>query len=461
MGEKYSKLLSDMGLFAIGALGSKLLLFFLIPLYTNVLTSSDYGIADLVFTISDLILPFVSLTIYNGLLRFGLIEREQNDAINCTFLIFIIGSLTTIAGTPFLGLYKPIAEWKWFLVLKIIATFGQSCSFIILKIKDMNKTYAFLSILQALMLVGLNILFLVFMKLGIKGYLLSSIFSLIVATMIAIIKSGVHFQLNKGSINNPLLKEMILFSLPFIVNDVSWWLIHSSDKVMIEWMIGSSMLGIYTAATKVPSLINSLTSIFAQAWGIASVKEYDTTNDTNYYSSVFKYYYMVIFFCCLVAIILSKLFMSFYVGAEFFDAWHYVPLLLVSASFAAISTYAGSLFGAVKKSEALMITTVLSAIVNIVINFLFIPIFGVWGAVCGTVMAYLTVSVSRLILIKKYFSRIDYNLFILIPLGLILIITAVLVGMDFHIILVSVVAILSFMIIIRKEINNILKMINK
>ena len=150
--------------------------------------------------------------------------------------------------------------------------------------------------------------------------------------------------------------------------------------------------------------------------------------------------------------------MSIYLGKEFVEAWHYVPLLLVSASFAAISTFAGSLFGALKKSKDLMNTTIVSAIANIIINFFFIPICGVWGAVIGTVVAYVVVSVSRLITMYKYL-RMDYSLMLFIPMSLLLIVEGIFIGLDFYVLPVGIVSLLLYFIFIRKEINPIIEFV--
>ena len=158
----------------------------------------------------------------------------------------------------------------------------------------------FFSIIQAfLLLVVSNIIFLVYFKFGVIGYLLSTIISLSVTALLAFVYSGAINDILVSKYNHNLMKDIIVFSIPFIFNDISWWLVHSSDKVMIEWMINKSVLGLYTAATKIPSFINSVTAIFSQAWGIASIKEFDDSNDTEFYSKVFKYFFIIIYGVCL------------------------------------------------------------------------------------------------------------------------------------------------------------------
>lgn len=453
--KKYSSLITDIGLFAIGSLGSKLLLFLLIPLYTNALTNSEYGIADLVFTVGDLLLPFISLGIYNGLLRFGLVDKEREDAIRCATVVFLAGSIAVFLFMPAISLYKPVYEWRWFLAIKIVTSFAQNNALICLKIKNNNKLYAVLSIFQALLLVLFNFILLVNFKFGIKGYLISTIAASGITAIFAFIGGKVYQDLFRSHRNQVLLKQMVLYSIPFIVNDVSWWLIHSSDKIMIEWFLGSSLLGLYTAASKIPSLINAVTAIFGQAWGIASIKEYDSSNDSNFYTNVFRAYIICMYGFCIFFVAITKPFMSIYIGRDFIESWHYVPLLLLAATIASISSFLGSLFGAVKKSGRLMSTTMLSAFVNIIINYIFIQLCGIWGAVIGTVTAYFIVAIARLLMLKKYVRFIyPYNL--LIPLTIVALIEAVLIGLNICVIPVAFCSVIIYLFLIRNDFHFII-----
>jgi O-antigen/teichoic acid export membrane protein len=460
MNKKYKRLIGDMGIFALGALGSKLVLFLLLPIYTHVLTDSEYGIADLIFTIGDLLMPFVSLAIFNGLLRYGLINGKKNNSLLCASIVFVCGSIISVFVTPLVGLYRPISDWKWYVCAYVIAHFARSNSLVYLKVKNKNKLYSILSIVQALALVGCNVLLLIVFKLGIQGYLLSTIVSNALLSVMAFILGGTWKDLKAATFEKPLLKEMMVYSFPFIFNDVSWWIIHSSDKIMIEWMIGGAMLGIYTAASKIPSLINVVTSIFSQAWGLASIKEYDSSNDTGFYSNVFNYFSIVIYGAAIFIIAITKPFMSFYVGKAFAESWHFVPLLLVSAVFLAIANYTGSLYGALKKSRYIMTTSNIASVVNIILNYVFIKMVGVYGAVIGTVSAYFIVSFLRVIDLRKRMG-VDFKLKRTVILTILVLVQAIMVGFDFHVYIVSIVAIVLYLIVTKNDLISIGRIISK
>ena len=271
-----------------------------------------------------------------------------------------------------------------------------------IKVKNKNRLYAIVSIFQTAILAVSNIILITVLKLGIRGYLISNIISVFLIAITLLFVGGIFEDLQKGIVDKTLIKEMLLFSVPLIFSNISWWIVHSSDKIMIEGMIGAASLGIYTAATKIPSLINVATSVFNQAWGLSSIREMESTNDEHYYSSVFNYFTIFLFTTCILITTFIKPFMSIYVGKEFVSAWEYTPMLLVSAVFYAITAFFGSLYAAIQKTKNDMWTTLLCAFINIIINYVGIIAFGAWGAVLGTVSSYLICSIIRLFDIRRY-----------------------------------------------------------
>ena len=438
LSDKYIRLVRDTGIFAVGALGSKLVLFFLVPLYTNYMTEAEYGISDLVFTVAQLVMPFFSVCIFDSIVRFGLAKNTKplNVLLN-GLLVCLGGGVLLFAVTPCFGLYPAIAEWKWFLSIYVFFSMINSVTMNYLKVKDLNRLYAILSILQALSLAGLNIIFLCYASLGVSGYLLSVLISCGLNAGVSFIAGGLLRDLRSATLDCNLLKEMVLFAAPLILNSVSWWVIQSSNKIMIDIMLGASALGVFTVATKIPSIINVMISIFSQAWGLSSFREIETTNDTGFYSNVLNVYQSIAFGASLLLLIVAKPFMLIYVGEDFFEAWRYLPLLLVSASFSAVASYYATMYSALKKNVNNMVTTSISAVVNIVASLLGIYFFGLWGAVIGTALSYVVLVIVRIFDVKRYVPlRLNVNSFALN--AVLALCSAVFVSLDLHGAVVSV-----------------------
>ncbi len=452
MASRYKSLLKDTLIFGLGNLGTKLILFLMVPLYTNYMSDAEYGIADLVFTIAQLMAPFLSVVIFDAVIRFGLSEKERKqDIILVGVTVWGLAAVLGLILTPAVGLYKAMAEWKWYLYAYVIFNIADSIGYCYLKAKGKNKIYALLSIIQTALMASLNVYFLVYRSMGIRGYLLAYILSEISIDICLVISADIIKDLKTAHFNRDLFKRMILFSSPLILNNVSWWVIQSSDKVMVEAMVSAAALGIYTAAAKIPALINVMVTIFQQAWGISAVKEYESSNDRDYYSTVLRFLFLFIAGACIFFVAIMKVFMNHYVGKDFLDAWHYVPLLLVSAVFAGVAGYFGSMYSALKKSVNNMLSTATAAAVNILFNFLLIPSMGIWGAVIGTLIAYITIAFFRLFDVKR-FVDIDIKWQTFLPTIVILILQAVAVSLDYHIYFCSTIAIVLYFAIDFKDI---------
>ena len=446
---KYLKLFKNTFVFALGNIGSKLIVFLLVPLYTNFLTSEEYGAADFVFTISQLFIPVVSLVIFDAVMRYGLQNREHPEStLQNGLIVWLAGSLIMLAIMPFVAMIDAVREWKWYLYLYVTSNIFLSVVLNYLKVKEKNLCYSLICVVQTAVVAVLNIILIVYLHDGVRGYLLSNVAGAVAASLLAVIMGHVLADLRKAVFDSKLFKQMLLFSAPLVFNNLAWWVIQSSDKVMIQHMVGLSALGLYTVATRIPSLINVVVSVFQQAWGISSSIEMDTTNDTGFYGKVFEGYAAAVFLACLGLNSIVKPFMRIYVGAGFLDAWIMVPLLMVAAVYSAIAAFYGGMYGALEKSVNNMATTLLAGIINIGVNYICILHIGAIGAVVGTVVSYIVMALVRMIDVHRYIAiSISWAKFS--ANSLLVLLHALLVMTDFHVYSVSFAALLVFLLINR------------
>ena len=111
---------------------------------------------------------------------------------------------------------------------------------------------------------------------------------------------------------------------------------------------------------------------------------------------------------CLVLIIFDKQIASILYAKEFFEAWKYVPPLLIATLFGALSGHIGGIFAAVKDTKAYATTTIVGAVCNIVLNLLFIRGIGVMGAAIATLAANIVVWMLRYIKARQYIKMDIY-----------------------------------------------------
>ncbi len=445
MEKKYKELLNNSIIFAISNFGTKVIQFCLVPLYTLYMSSEEYGIAELIILLSYLITSISSISIQDAILRFGLQKDiNQNQVIRCGVFVWSFSTILIVMLSLLVSFYKPIHPWRWYLAAYSIVFVLFHMLLNYSRVVNRVKLFAVASISQSLILAVFSFCFLAVFNRSIQGYLISMIISFLAADAFMFWRLHLLRIVQTTSFNKGLLQEMVVFSAPMVVNSISWQIIHVSDKIMIELMINASILGLYTAASKIPSLINVVSTIFQQAWGISSIKEKESSNDNAFYANVFNIYSTLMFFVCIVIVAISKPFMHFYIrNPEYSSVWRFVPLLLVSATFCAIAMYYTGIYSALKLTVNSMMSTLFGSIVNVFVNYLFISKLGIWGALIGTLAAYMFIAQYRIIDVDKYI-RIGFDKKRYYLNALIVLVQAVLVSLEYQITVVSICSVILF-----------------
>lgn len=437
---KYKELLSNTFIFALGSFGSKLISFFLVPLYTNVLTTEQYGITDLIITCANFVVPVISIVIQDAVLRF-ILSGKYNQGIVCknAFFVLTVGSLAALGLIPLCNYYAPLSEWHWYIYVIIVTNSISNVVYAYARSIDKNKVYAVAGLINTLFLAGLNIVLLLVFNLGVEGYLLSNILAHIVSIVFLLIATGAIRDMRNAKIDIPLLKQMMAFSAPLIVNNISWWFLNSSNRILIQEYCSIEELGLFTAASKIPNLLSVITSIFSAAWTASSIKEYERDSDKTFFSNIFKMYSLILFFGSSVVMLVLKWFMKIYVGEAFFASWKYVPFLLIGTVFFSFSTFYESIYQALKKSGQGAISTLIASGVNLLITLLLIKYVGVLAASISVFLSYLLLTLIRMYDSRKFFDfKVQYGTFTLN--ASILCVQAVLITLNVNSVVVSVCA---------------------
>lgn len=415
MNKKSKKLISNTILFLIGNIGSKLIQFFLVPLYTYTLTTNEFGTTDLVITTINFLIPFFSIQMSDGLLRFGLDRHEnQDDVINCSFKILFFGSIISVLLIPLYGLSEILKNWIFYFLLIMNLRIYRDLLSIVLKIKDKNRLYAIDSIVYTFILCVSSVICLVYLKLGIKGYFISyviaNIFSIIFILIISKMDLKIFFKKN----DKKLYKKLIFYSAPLIINSLSYWITTAFDRYMINWFLDENNVGLYAVAAKLPTILTTFTGIFSQAWLLSSINEYETEKDKRFYSETFINYCQFSLIVCSILVLCINPFMKIYVSNDYYISWIYSPILILAAVFSGISSFLNGIYYAYKKNISTTVITLIGAIINILLNFLLIPKIGVMGAAIATAIAWFIITILKLKYMYSFIKLdIKYSSFVL------------------------------------------------
>lgn len=400
MNNRYKKLMNNSLTFSVGNLGSKLINFLLVPLYTYVLTTSQYGTVDVLTTTVAVFLPIVSLSIFDAVFRF-LMDKNENEKSVFTngLLVTLYSAALMMVAYPILLFLKIPFAFSFLIILflnvllAIFQNFTRAVGFV--------KIFALTGIVNAFTLGLFNILFLVIFKFGIYGYLFSIIFSLICSIIFISLTTKIWRFIDLQYLSFKEIKRFLEYSIPLIPNSLSWWMTNDASRFFILFFVGVSGNGLFAVSNKIPTILSVFFSIFAQAWQISAVSEFDQDDASDFYSKVFNLLISFSFISVGFFVLFIKPFMSIYVSSDFFKAWQYVPVLLLAATFSNFSSFLGTIYLAAKKTSGIFFTTMFGMIINVLACVLLIPVIGVHGAGVGGTLGFLTVTLLRYFQTRK------------------------------------------------------------
>lgn len=402
------KLLSNTFLFAIGSFSTRILIFLLVPLYARSLETSEYGIIDLITVTVSLLLPIFALNIHEAVLRFLLSKKEDPRLIlGIGFQVTILGFIIVCLVSPLILSFLNLNEYYIFFVLSYLITSLKNLLLYYARGVEKVKLIIKLSILDTITLLSFNLILLYVYRLGIEGYYISLILSgtLIIILYTVLLKIDLSYLFKKPSV--ALRKRMFNYSFPMIPNSLSWWVSNTSDKYILNYFSGVSITGIYSMAYKVPSLLNTITSIFMQAWQISSVEEFEKGR-TESFSKVYRTLFSINILVCSALIIFAKPISLIMFGDTFKEAFYFVPILLVAYFFNGLASYLGTIYTSAMLTSFLFYSTAYGGILNIILNIFLIPSYGAYGASFATLSSYMLIWIIRLYHSKKI-VKISWN----------------------------------------------------
>jgi len=404
--DKYKYLFKNIGLLTISQFGTKILSFFLVPLYTNILTTTEYGTYDLLDTMVALLLPILTINIFEGVFRFALdkdCDKKDVFSISLGYVFkatLIFAGLLTINGA--FGIIQAVNDYLALILLMFVISALNGIMTRFARGLERIADVAISGVICSLAIISLNILLLVAFPMGIYGYLLANIIGIFAQMMYLFVKIK-GWQYVRLRVNDPNLKSsMASYSRPFVANSVGWWVNRVANHYIVIWFCGLAANGVFSVASKIPSILNLCQVIFSQAWTLSAVKDFDPKDRAGFFLKMYNMYNFVMVILCSGLIALARILARMLYAKDFFEAWRYVPFLLMAMIFGALSGYIGGIFFAVKQPKIYAQSTVIGAISNILLGIAMVYSFGTIGAAITTLITYWIVWLIRVIHLRKH-----------------------------------------------------------
>lgn len=401
---KEKQLVKNTVIVSIGKIATQLITFLLLPLYTNMLSTEEYGVVDLLNSIVVFALPLVTLQIEQAVFRFLIDARDdveyKKKIVTSNFVVLaiqlILFTLLYICIQNFIN-----NQYKIFLVLNIFAHMFSSEMLQISRGLGSNKDYAISSFIISLVNVLLNVVLIAQFKIGAYGLLIANFVSNCAGGIYIFFKQKIYKFIGIKSFDLKILKEMLAYSIPLIPNALSWWVLNLSDRMAVSMFLGTGMNGIYTAANKFSSAYVTIYNIFNLTWTESISVNIDSKDNEEYINKVINVIFILFSSMCLGIIACIPFVFSILIGENFRDAYYQIPILLFGSLLYILIALISAIYVAKKMSTKLAKTTIVAAIINIIILLCLIKFIGLYAASVSTLLSYAITFIYRYIDIRK------------------------------------------------------------
>ena len=175
---KYKKLAFNTLIFTIGSFGSKILSFLLTRLYAEKMTKAEFSTADLIAQTANLLIPIATLSITEGVIRFGLDRDFDKKQVYTTgFLTTCAGLLLLFVLSPVIHMIPDISQYTLLLMIYMVTSSFRMLNQYFVRSRGLVKLFSADGIITTFLMLTFNIVFLAILDMGVTGYILSIILS--------------------------------------------------------------------------------------------------------------------------------------------------------------------------------------------------------------------------------------------------------------------------------------------
>ena len=390
-----------------GKVCTQLISFFLLPLYTGYLATKDYGIVDLITTYVTLLVPIITLELEMSIFRYLVDSRGKDKEIkklmsNNFYVLLIALSIFTLAYIIVTHFFK--FDFRWLILIDIIIC-TLSGNFLQIS-RGMGRTidYSISCIITGAFTIVSNIFLIAVLRLGAMGMIISMALANGLGALYLFVRLKLYKLINFKLVDKKLIKEMYRYSIPLVPNGVSWWIVNVSDRTIISWVLGAGANGLYAVSNKFPTILSSLLGIFNLSWSESAALHINSPDRDEFFSDISNTVTKLFTSLGVGMIACMPFVFPLLINSKYNDAFNQIPILVLGAVFNVVICLYSAVYIAKKMTKQVATVSIIGAIVNILVNVLFIKYIGLYAASISTAISYFIMMIYRHIDLKKYIN---------------------------------------------------------
>ncbi len=365
----------------IGNFSSKILIFFLLPLYTHYLDPAEYGQVDIYINILSMLYSFVSLQAIEVIFRFiqdAKTDEERSVVFSNSLAIAVCGIAVFSVG---MAVFGAVTHFQYTLVFILYVACNIMAQFCQQAIRGMNRSvlYSATGVISTFVQVALNIIFIVFCHFGSVSLLWSHVLTYFFIFVAILLKCNFFKYFRFSAISRQVIKEQLSYSLPLMPNALCLWGMSSLGRYLLLFFYTTAEVGLLAFATKFSQLLGVVNSVFFMAWQQSAISEYNAEDKNEYATDIFNKFLTLQL--CAAAIFLPAIkFMVFTImGEQYREAWQFIPLFFIGIIMSSCANFVSMGFYGAKKTSTVFVASFVSIAIYFVVGYFGAKYLYIWG----------------------------------------------------------------------------------
>jgi len=425
--------------YGLGSIGTKIISLLLLPLYTAFLTPADYGVLQICNVLSSMIITIILMGTSSALFKVYYNDEDEDNrkVILGTVLIFYL-FIAAMFLLPLIFFRNSISSFLiggersgYLLLLVLVAAYFEgliTLGLAILRAKGKSFTYAIFSIVRLLIYIGLNIVFVATLKRNYVGVKEATLIALFISVIIIFI---ITYKKIKWKFNRVYIKEILAIGIPLAIGGLASWVLNMTDRYMLKFLlpedIALTQVGLYSLGSKISSFLHfALVAPFMLSWGALMYSYQNDPNAKNIYKNILNIFtaiggvlfILISFFSPEILNLISQ-------NKDYVVAYKVVPYLTFSKLLFGIYMIFTVGVTLTKKTKYISFANIIAAILNIILNFIFIPKFGMIGAALASLISFIIRTIILYFNAQRHYHinydiiRISSYIFVLLGISVI------------------------------------------
>lgn len=390
-------------IYGIGTFFSKILVFLMVPIYTRVFSKGDFGYYDVLVSDMQMIVSIAFVEIWSGIIRFMFDGNDKYKPIKTYLRMFpmllVFYGIGIIILSFVFELKYPIITIIYGLLYLLFSVSNSICRGL-----EQNTKYVVSGLISTVVACGLSILLSVKLHLGIKYLLIAQSIGYLIAVFYVEITTKSYRKAIKTNYEQGSIKGMTKYCIPLMLNSFSFLFLGTYNKNIIISQLGEAQSGIVAYVNKFATIVGVLLSVYALAWQEQAFVSASDDNREEQYSHYLNEFVKLIGLGIPVYIIACVFFSPLFGGTEYYNSEIFIPLAILSSYISNFSGVISTVIAVKKKTNFILYSTAIGAIINVVLASIFIKKYGINASAISLCISFGVIAVLRFIFTKKDFN---------------------------------------------------------